>query len=65
MKNKILVGINMAKLSELADNYVPPEKEMKKRYQQRIMLARMHLKVGKYFEVYDILGAILEDMEKP
>jgi len=29
------------------------------------MLARMHLKAEKYFEVYDILGAILEDMEKP
>lgn len=35
-----------------------------KKYQQQILLARANLRIGKYFETYDILGTILEDMEK-
>jgi hypothetical protein len=36
----------------------------KKRYQVSIMCARDELKKGKVIEAYDILGRILEDMEK-
>jgi len=40
------------------------KKSYKKQYQANIIVARGELKKGKVIEAYDILGRILEDMEK-